>query len=243
MKIWISYTHHDIAFFEKLRTSLIEHGHTVVHPDIITDVGVSILSKMETEIMTADAFIMIFSKDSSKSKWFSSEYFLILHEASVRKKRKPIIPVVLNKNVELPTIINQYAYADFSNPSEYNNSLQKLLHSLGRQNDEEIINTEKTLDELIKEQEKLLELEKKKYYLETTQRKQVKYLTRISFFITLLAAVVTILIFILGKLKDGNLIESRPSFESIIFYFLGVLTSIVPTIYLLLKRKQKNNGQ
>jgi hypothetical protein len=243
MNIWITYSYQDKLFVDRLKNSLTSQGHTISLVEHSIEIGDSILKTIEDHIMRADAFLLVFSKESEKSKWFTSELFLIMNEVTNRKKDKRLIPIILNKGVRLPPLINQIAYADFTNPDSFEDNFQKLLASLQKPKTHGLIETEKTIETLIKEQEKLLQLEKRAYELDNKKRVELKRLLRFSTIITMVAAIISSFYvfseFLFKDKFDSDFVNST----NIIYYFLGVLTSLIPTLYFIIKNKRTKNGK
>lgn len=243
MNIWITYSYQDKLFVDRLKNRLTSQGHTISLVEHSIEIGDSILKTIEDHIMRADAFLLVFSKESEKSKWFTSELFLIMNEVTNRKKDKRLIPIILNKGVRLPPLINQIAYADFTNQDSFEDNFQKLVASLQKPKTHGLIETEKTIETLIKEQEKLLQLEKRAYELDNKKRVELKRLLRFSTIITMVAAIVSSFYvfseFLFKDKFDSDFVNST----NIIYYFLGVLTSLIPTLYFIIKNKRTKNGK
>ena len=243
MNIWITYSYQDKPFVDRLKNSLTLRGHTISLVEHSIEIGDSILKTIEDHIMKADAFLIVFSKESERSKWFTSEIFLIMNEVTNRKKDKRLIPIIINKGVRLPPLIDQIAYADFTNQDSFEENFQKLTTSLQKPKTHGLLETEKTIESLIKEQEKLLQLEKKAYELDNTKRVEMKRLLRFSAAITMVAAVISSLFLFSEFLFKDKFASDFINATQIIYYFLGVLTTLIPTLYFTLKNKRTKNGK
>jgi hypothetical protein len=243
MNIWITYSYQDKQFVDKLKKGLSSKGHTISLVEHSIEIGDSILKTIEDHIMKADAFLLVFSQESEKSKWFTSEIFLIMREVTNRKKEKRLIPIVINKGIRLPPLIDQIAYADFTNQDNFEVSFLKLLSSLEKPKTHGLLETEKTIETLIKEKEKLLQLQKQAYELDNTKQVEMKRLFRFSTIITMIAAVVSSIFLFSEFIFKKNIAADILDSTQIFYYFLGVLTTLIPTMYFTLKNKRTKNGK
>ncbi len=239
MNIWITYSYHDKEFVDKLKNGLTSKGHTISLVEHTIEIGDSILKTIEDHIMRADAFLIVFSKESKKSKWFTFELFLLINEVTNRKKEKRLIPIVINKGIKLPPFIDQIVYADFTNQDNFENSFHKLLTSLEKPKTNGLLETEKTIETLIKEKEKLLQLQKQIYELDNTKRVEIKRLFSFSIIITMIAAIISTVLVFSEFFNATDILYSTQIF----YYFLGVLTTLIPTMYYILKNKRNKNGK
>jgi hypothetical protein len=87
--IFISYSHKDKKYVEKLEKHLIEEGFNV-WIDHRIDYGSQWTETIENAIDACDAYIVIMSNDSKKSPWVQRE---VIH---AEKRRKPFFPLLLN---------------------------------------------------------------------------------------------------------------------------------------------------
>jgi hypothetical protein len=166
-----------------------------------------------------------------------------MHEVTNRKKEKRLIPIVINKGIRLPPLIDQIAYADFTNQDNFEDSFHKLLTSLEKPKTHGLLETEKTIETLIKEKEKLLQLQKQAYELDNTKRVEMRRLFRFSTIITMIAAVVSSIFLFSEFLFNKNIAADIIDSTQIFYYFLGVLTTLIPTMYFTLKNKRTKNGK
>lgn len=87
--IFISYSHKDKKYVEKLEEKLIEKGFTV-WIDHRIDYGSQWTEEIEHAIDTCDAYIVVMSEDSKKSPWVKRE------RIHAENKKKPFFPLLLN---------------------------------------------------------------------------------------------------------------------------------------------------
>ncbi len=101
MKAWISYSLKDQKFAERLKKSLENSKLDLQFYDHSNlKAGVDWGEKIYKEIIESEIVLFIFSKDSVKSEWISTEIGIAVSELR-KSDKKRIIPVVVDKNVEL----------------------------------------------------------------------------------------------------------------------------------------------
>lgn len=238
MKVWISYSFLDKAFVETLKKSLNAVGHEVLAADEAFAPGESIYNKIEKSIRESEAFLIVFSKASMRSNWFNSEMIITLNEASKNNNKKKVFPIIISKGLKLPPLIDQIAYIDFSNSNEYDKNFRILNESIQKPIKQYIFETEKDLDYLIKEKEKLLELQKKEYQFSKEVQSREKRFFRFSKLSIMIAAILSSVVLLYAEFLKPDLLSEKVSVSGIIYYFMGVLTIIIPTFYYLIKNKQ-----
>ncbi len=92
--IFISYSHKDQHFVEKLEKKLIDEGFDV-WTDHRIDYGTQWPKEIEKALDACDAFIVIVSENSYESEWVQAEV------ARARRKRKSIFPLLLQGEIWL----------------------------------------------------------------------------------------------------------------------------------------------
>lgn len=125
-KIFISYSHSDREFVERLAKSLHESGEDVWWDRWEILAGDSLIDKIfEEGLVTAAAFVVVISPDSVKSKWVRQE----LDVATIRRIEgvTKIIPVVIG-DVEIPIALRALLYIDMRN--EFDEGVRKIINSV-----------------------------------------------------------------------------------------------------------------
>lgn len=111
MSIFISYSHQDKEFVEKLAGNLVKHKARVWVDTWELSVGDSIIQKIQTAIQKADALIVVLSKASVESEWCKKELTSgLLRE--LEEKRVVVLPLLL-EDCEIPLFLKDKLYADF----------------------------------------------------------------------------------------------------------------------------------
>ena len=87
--IFISYSHKDTTYVEKLEKKLVDEGFDV-WVDHRIDYGSRWSKEIEKAIDTCDAYIVVMSKNSAESQWVERE------RIHAEKRRKPFFPLLLD---------------------------------------------------------------------------------------------------------------------------------------------------
>lgn len=126
MRVFISYSHQDKQAVDLITERLNLAGHNVWVDQLKLKPGDNISRKIQDGIASADAFLVIVSANSLRSKWMLQEFSAIaLSELSKRQPR--IIPVLLDDSA-VPSYLSNYLYLDLSR--DLAGGLDQLVHSL-----------------------------------------------------------------------------------------------------------------
>jgi hypothetical protein len=237
MKIWISYTKSDKDFFERISREIEHDGHEIISIENEISAGDFIVDKLTAQINQADFILLILSKDSIKSSWINYEILIALSE---RGRRKTIIPLLLTKGIAIPPIISHLFYLDFTDNSNFDESKKKLLDAIRHKESERTArHSNKNLETLIKERTKQLLLEREIYEKQKFKQYDIGKLYKFSLVLTMIASIIGSIISFRFIIQDkSNEIISQFTYVNIVFYLLGILTAIIPSIYFVLKHKK-----
>lgn len=126
MRVFISYSHRDKEVVDLITARLNRAGHEVRIDHLKLKPGDNISRKIQEGISTAEAFLVIVSENSLRSKSMLQEFSAIaLSELSKRQPR--IIPILID-NSTVPSYLSNYLYLDFSR--DIFSGLESLVHSL-----------------------------------------------------------------------------------------------------------------
>lgn len=135
MRIFLSHTSADRDFAERLATDLRNEGCNVfTYFDAISP-GESIAEKIATAILESDAVIILLSKESAQNPWVNSEIALARAQIERGAPRR-ILPVVIQKDSELPFFIKDLLYLDLSDQYKYEHGLPRLVQALKQTQEE-----------------------------------------------------------------------------------------------------------
>lgn len=128
MPIFLSYSHENQDFVDKLGTQLVRHGVRVWIDTWELSVGDSIIQRIQSAIQTSDAFVFILSKASVESEWCKRE----LSSGLVREleeKRVVVLPVLIEE-CAIPLFLRDKLYADFR--SSYDKGFRTILEAVAK---------------------------------------------------------------------------------------------------------------
>lgn len=125
-KVFISHSHSDRAFAERLARALMANGQDVWFDKWDIGPGDSIVSKIfEEGLANASAFAVVLSKASVNSKWVREE----LNVATVRRIEDltRVIPI-LKEDVDIPTALRTLHWVDMR--SEFDSGVRTIINAL-----------------------------------------------------------------------------------------------------------------
>lgn len=123
--VFISHNHKDKSFVERLKEDLKSQGiHVWVDEDEMK-VGDNLIQKIEKGIKDNDFVIGVISRNSIDSKWVQKELSISMNR-EISSKNLKVLPVRLD-DCEMPPMLSDKIYADFSTNEKYDEGLEKLL--------------------------------------------------------------------------------------------------------------------
>lgn len=126
MKVLISHSYQDKKQAYLIADSLKSAGHEVWFEALSLKAGDNVLKKISEGIKSADALILLISRNSANSKSVMHEFSAIaLNYISKRDQR--IIPVLIDKG-PVPVYLSRYLNVDLS--SDFNAGIRRLVESL-----------------------------------------------------------------------------------------------------------------
>lgn len=109
MKIFLSFSSHDLPLVARVRERLIDLGHEILLTGEEIAAGQDLNEQIKSSLEVADVFITIVTENSIKSNWVVYEFGLFSEYVSQNEGEKLLIPVVLD-NVNLPPIFHKFIY-------------------------------------------------------------------------------------------------------------------------------------
>jgi TIR domain-containing protein len=128
MPIFISYSHADKAFVDKLAPALIKNEAHVWVDTWELNVGDSILNRVQEAIQSSSALLIILSKASVASEWCKKELNAGLMR-ELDEKRVVVLPVLV-EDCEIPVFLREKMYADFR--KDFKSGLKALVEAVAR---------------------------------------------------------------------------------------------------------------
>lgn len=242
MKVFISYSKKDSEFVEILKNKLLSSNIiTLTVPE--HQVGSAIFSSIEKMIKQADMYIVVVSKSFLESSWSDIELFIITDQALGRRGNKKIFPIIIEKGIKVPTLLSEITYADYSDPKTWEIDIEKFVNDVEMQSEIESVSSIKSLDHILKEREKLLKIQELEYNLNRDSQESLRKVYKWFF---LIVSIMSLCITIAVLNKNTNfkkLLEEENIIQNSIFYLLGVLTALVPSLLVYFKYKRKSNAR
>jgi hypothetical protein len=111
MKVYVSYSHHDSEFAQRLATALMEAGIDVWIDRFKLQVGANIIETINKALAGADNIVVILSNSYTKSPWGSYEIgAFVVRETQTETRR--VIPVLI-EDCDVPLFLRELRYIDF----------------------------------------------------------------------------------------------------------------------------------
>jgi hypothetical protein len=128
MAIFISYSHQNKDFVDKLAAHLVKHKARVWIDRWELNVGDSIIDRIQNAIQESDALIVVVSKASMDSQWCKKELSSgFLRE--LEEKRIVVMPLLL-EDCEMPIFLRGKKYADFR--KDFNEGFSQTLEAIAK---------------------------------------------------------------------------------------------------------------
>jgi len=231
MKVYLSYTNEGEYLAQLIRKELENQNIQVWSSRENIIPGEAWINSILHAIESSDAFLPIISKNSYSSSGSNSEISLALSSQRISKTQK-IIPILAEKNAEIPFFLRDIQYADFSNKDLFNEQLTKLVY---------LLKSERSIKEADQEfqlQNKINYLKADMEALETqileNERKRFRYITRITAFLSSFVITLTAMFAIWSIV---NVQGKWPIYILVIFVVIVLVLFII--IIILLQRSLK----
>jgi TIR domain len=128
LPIFISYSHSDAAFAEKLATHLVAANAHVWIDSWELNVGDSLIERIQNAIQESSALLVVLSKASVASEWCKKELNAGLMR-ELDEKRVLVLPVLVEE-CERPPFLREKKYADFR--TNFDIGLRSLIPALAQ---------------------------------------------------------------------------------------------------------------
>ncbi len=130
-KLFVSYSHKDKDFVNRIVEKIDKDRHKVEIDEKFLDIGDPINTKIRNLIIDVDFVAVILSSNSVGSVWVNQEIYESLYHELKDKKLK-LIPCVID-NCDLPeafTKLKQYARFHLDFKTDFNEAIEKLINRL-----------------------------------------------------------------------------------------------------------------
>lgn len=126
--IFLSHSSIDKDFVRSLKSNLEKEGIDVWLDEAELEVGDSLVEKIAKAIFKVKYVAVVLSPSSVKSDWFRKELSLAM-SLEIEGEAVKVIPI-LYKPCEIPIILRDKIYADFTKPEQYESSLLCLIRKI-----------------------------------------------------------------------------------------------------------------
>lgn len=246
MKAFISHSHEDAKLADTIKQKLLERDINVIEVNDNISVGDNLVATIESSIKQADIYIVLLTKSYEESKWADLEQIMIFDEKFRSKKGKGVFPILIDKHVKIPSLLKNIAYADLTNKDNRQLKLDEIILQIAETKVNLNVISEKNIKyqqmkNILREQEELLKIKELNYKLYNNRQDKLRNSFKYSFLLVSIISVLISLIFIINKFDKSSFDSEFLNVQSLVFYLLGFLTALIPSIYLIIKRKR--NGQ
>ncbi|CAK2832360.1 TIR domain-containing protein [Vibrio crassostreae] len=234
MNIFLSYSHEDSEVVDKVRNFLDSHEIAVFNDKTDIGAGESLTVSINQAISNSDAVLFFVSKNSEKSQWIQQEMSLAVSD-KLKGRDIKLIPVLLDRGVEVPFFLRDYLYLDMSNPADFESTMTRLISGLNE-------TSKSTAKQDLEAKAINIEIEKELLQLKTLEYEELqKYKTRQMFFVSAIVTLISAIFVSVGLLSW--LTESENSnLEWILAFVSGSVASLVGS-FLYMKKEAPNKQE
>jgi len=229
MNVFLSHSYDDNKIAQKVRNYLVHHGLGVFDDKSDIATGANLTASINEAINISDAVLFFISKNSDKSRWVQQEMSLAVSNKFKGKDVK-LIPILIEKNAEIPFFLKDYVYLDISGSSNFENSMNNLIKG--------ITSKRKTsLEQDLAAKLSNIEIETEFLKLKTLEHQEYeKFKTRQMFFVSAIVTSITALVVSLGFLGWVAKIE-HSNFDWVLAFLAGAVASMIGAILYMRKEK------
>ncbi|MES3008542.1 MAG: toll/interleukin-1 receptor domain-containing protein [Pseudomonadota bacterium] len=234
MKVFISHTSEDSQIANNIRNYLAHRDIEVFDDKTDISMGSNLASSINEAIGSSDAVLFVISKNTDKSRWIHQEMSIALNN-KLKGKEVKLIPIVVEKNTEIPFFLKDYLYLDISKGQDFESGMSKIVKSLASDQKTSIKQDLETKVENIEIEKKLLMLKSLEYV------EYKKFRSRQMFFITMIATLISSIAASVGLLGWVANIEYS-NFEWILAFLVGAVASMVGSL-LYMRKEQPHKDE
>lgn len=126
MTIFISYSHSDKDFVDRLTQELVHHRAHIWIDRWELGVGDSIIDRIQIALQNATAILVVLSRSSVESEWCKKEIAIGVAR-EIEEKRIVLLPILI-ENCNIPAFLKDKKYADFR--GEFAEGLKEVLSAI-----------------------------------------------------------------------------------------------------------------
>lgn len=132
MRVFISHSHEDKQIVSRITDDLRKHGIQVWLDEDLISPGEQWADKISEAFENSNAILVIISHNTAESRWQTSEIAFAV-ATQRRDPSKRIIPVLIDRQADVPFFLKDLVYCDLSSESQYEHSFELLLRALTKQ--------------------------------------------------------------------------------------------------------------
>lgn len=233
MNVFLSHSRDDNQVAQKVRKYLVHHGISVFDDKNDIATGANLTASISEAINTSDAVLFFISKSSDKSQWVRQEMSLAVSNKFHGKDVK-LIPIVVEKNAEIPFFLKDYVYLDISGSSNFESSMNKLLEGLTTEQ-------KTSLEQDLAAKVSNIEIEKEFLKLKSLEHQEdKKFKTRQMFFVSMIVTLISAIVVSFGFLGWVAKIEYS-NFKWVIGFLVGAIASMAASILYMRKEMSRKD--
>lgn len=234
MKVFISHSSEDAQIAKNIRNYLAHRDIEVFDDKTDISIGSNLASSINEAISSSDAVLFVISKNTDKSRWVHQEMSLAINN-KLKGKEVKLIPIVVEKNSEIPFFLKDYQYLDISKGQDFESGISKIVQSLASDNKTSI---EQDLETKVAN----IEIEKQLLMLKSLEHEEYKkFRSRQMFFTAMIATLISSIAASVGLLGWVANIDYS-NFKWIIAFLVGALTSMVGSL-LYMRKEQPHKDE
>jgi DNA-binding response OmpR family regulator len=126
--VFVSYSHADCGFVDKLVSDLTASGHSLWIDRAEIQIGDSLIDRISRALQKVDYVLAIISRASVRSSWVRHELKLAMSR-EIEGGRVIVLPAII-EDIEVPEYLKDKYYADFRLGADYQSELEKIRRRL-----------------------------------------------------------------------------------------------------------------
>ncbi|KVX03221.1 toll/interleukin-1 receptor domain-containing protein [Shewanella frigidimarina] len=233
MRVFLSHSYEDNDIASKVRNYLAHHDLTVFDDKADIATGASLNASISQAISDSDVVLFFVSKNSEKSQWIQQEMSLAVSNR-LKGKDVKLIPIVLDRNAEIPFFLKDYLYLDMSKSKDFDISMKKLVDGIKS-------NSKTSVKQDLEATVANIEIEKELLKIKSLEHEEFKkFKTRQMFFVSMIVTLVSAIVASVGLLGWLAKVDYS-NFEWIIAFLAGAMASMFGSIIYMKKEKPNKN--
>lgn len=128
-RIFLGYARDDQEAADWIRRALVKEG-VEVWSDQDLNAGDDLFAGVQKEINEADVVLLMLSKTALRSPWLWHETAAAVAAQVSESHQKRVIPVLLDRQAELPPLLERFNYLDLTDPETREQGIERLVEAI-----------------------------------------------------------------------------------------------------------------